>query len=371
MRNGAPIRVVWLLKELAVGGAERLLLELHGHLDGQVEFLPVAVSAENRSFQAAFQEAGFHPRFLRARHNADAAWIPRFRRLVTRLDPDVVHLHNPLPGTGGRMATVGSGVPVVYTEHSLWSFYHRLSRWTNAASLWRNDAVIAVSQAVRDSILASPFGRLVRDRLFVVPNGIDVEAVRQDAERLSTPHPGGGRPLYGTVGHLNHKKGIDVLLRAAPLVQEQVPEALGVVVGTGEQAAELDEMRRRWESPVELLGLRHDARGIMSQLDVFVIPSRVEGLPLALLEAMSLGRPIVATAVGGVPGVLTDGVDALLVPTERPDLLAAQIVRLLKDRRLAASLGEGARRRVEAFSSSETARRYADTYRWVLAKRAR
>jgi L-malate glycosyltransferase len=369
-----PVRVLWVLKELAIGGAERLLLEMSPSLEGKVEFHPVAVSAEPRTLEEAYRLAGFRPVILGARSHADVGWVPALRQLTKRISPDVVHLHNPLPGAGGRLATIGLTVPVLYTEHNLWRRYHLLSRWANALTLWRNDAVVAVSSAVRDSILSSWLGRRVSQRLLVVPNGIAVTRVREDAIRQTAGLPGiAARPAYGAVGHLRFWKGVDVLLEASKMIQRDMPDARGYVVGVGEDARELERVQARLgANSVQFLGLRQDARALIARLDVFVVPSRAEGLPLALLEAMALGRPIVATKVGGIPNVLTHERDALLVSPGDPVALAGGVVRLLRDRELAGLLGERAREVVEKrFAVERTAKQYMGIYEWVLRSRER
>jgi glycosyltransferase involved in cell wall biosynthesis len=366
-----PIRVLWLLKEFAPGGAERLLLEIQKPLEGLVEFHPGAVTNEPRSLEGVLVAAGFEPVFLGARAEPDLSWLPRLRSLVRTLDPDLVHLHLPYPGAMGRLGMVGLDLPIVYTEHSLWNAYHPLTRWVNALTYARNDAVIAVSQKVAATILSSRWGRAIKDRLFVVANGIDTGRVRREADLTkSVPgiEPG---PGYGVVGHLRVRKGIDILLRAAPLIRAAVPQARGYVVGVGEEAAALRNLKLQLAAEsVSFLGLRPDARAIIQRMDVFVVPSRVEGLPIALLEAMALGRPIVATSVGGIPSVLSHGADALLVPPESPEALASAIIRLLREPELGERLGKSAQATVQdRFSSEATSRRHLQIYRWVLGKR--
>jgi glycosyltransferase involved in cell wall biosynthesis len=163
---------------------------------------------------------------------------------------------------------------------------------------------------------------------------------------------------------------VDVLLRASLLVRDALPAATGYVVGTGEDAAHLDGERQALNAPVQFLGTRHDARGLADAFDVFVLPSRVEGLPVALLEAMALGKPIVATPAGGVPEVLVDGESGLLVDIGDEVGLAAAVVTLLKDPDLGRRLGARARQVVqERFSAQTMAQSYLDVYRAVLGEK--
>jgi glycosyltransferase involved in cell wall biosynthesis len=363
--------VLWVMKELAIGGAERLLLEIGPALEGIVEFVPATVLDEPRTYEDAYRAAGFDVRTLGVTHPLDLRWMFRIRGLADELSPDLVHLHLPYVGALGRVALQGKGRPIVYTEHSLWSDYHPVNRFANALTFGMNQAVIAVSNSVQDEILASRVGARLGGRLSVVRNGIAVEEVERGAHSQSQLwiEPVVTHPAYGTVGHLRHNKGVDVLLRASLLVREELPAATGYVVGTGEDAARLDGERQALNAPVRFLGTRHDARALADVFDVFVLPSRVEGLPIALLEAMALGKPIVATRAGGIPEVLTDGESGLLVDIGDEVGLAAAIVTLLKDPDLGRSLGARAREVVQdRFSAQTMALSYLDVYRAVLGE---
>jgi glycosyltransferase involved in cell wall biosynthesis len=357
--------VLWVFKELALGGAERLLLEIQPHLE-EIEFIPVAVTAGDRSLEPLLRSAGFSPTVLESRHQADLRWMGRLRRIVRGHRPDLVHLHNPYPAAGGRLALLGTDVPVVYTEHSVWPRYHLWSRWANALTLSLSDRIIAVSDAVRASMLRSPLGRRSQRKIEVIPNGINIDRVISDAQSENRPST---QPTYGCIGHLRSAKGIDVFLQAARTIQDAIPGAQGIVVGDGEDRdALMAQQATLGADSVSFVGVRQDAREILAGLDVFVIASRYEGLPLALLEAMSLERPIVATKVGAIPDVLTDRRDALLVAPEDPLALAAAVERLLTDRKLATRLGRSAADTVRArFGADTTARGYERIYREVTA----
>lgn len=366
------VKVLWVMKELAVGGAERLLLEIAPALAGVVEFLPAVVFDEPRTYEEAYGAAGFNNvRTLGVRNPLDLRWMARIRTMADELSPDLVHLHLPYVGALGRIALRNKGGPIVYTEHSLWSMYRPISRRANALTFAGNQAVIAVSGAVQDEILASRAGRRISDRLRVVYNGISLDETERQAKTQSQTwaEPIVKHPAYGTVGHLRFSKGVDVLLRASVLVREHLPTATGYVVGDGEDAARLDGQRRALNAPVHFLGTRQDARGLLDAFDVFTLTSRVEGLPIALLEAMALGKPIVATRAGGVPEALANGESGLLVDIGDEVGLAAGIVTLLKDRDLGRRLGARARQVVqERFSASAMAQSYLDVYRAVLGE---
>jgi glycosyltransferase involved in cell wall biosynthesis len=366
------ITVLWVMKELAIGGAERLLLEIAPALSGAVEFFPVVVFDDPRTYEDAYGAAGFKPRTLDASGPFDLRWMRRIRVLAEELGPDVVHLHLPYVGALGRIALRGGGRPIVYTEHNLWSSYRPLTRLANAMSFGMNQAVIAVSGAVQREIFASLAGRRAADRVRVVQNGVSVDEVRREANAQSHSWVKSvvTHPAYGTVSHLRLSKGVDVLIRASLRVRSELPTAMGYVVGTGEDTRRLDGERRALNAPIQLLGTRNDARGLMDAFDVFVLPSRVEGLPVALLEAMALGKPIVATPAGGVSEALTNGESGLIVDIGDEVGLADAIVTLLKDPDLGRCLGARAREVVQLGFSAETmAQSYLDVYRTVLGEK--
>jgi glycosyltransferase involved in cell wall biosynthesis len=308
-------------------------------LDG-IEVVPVATHASPTDLVPALREAGLVPMSLDARSSVDLRWATTLRRLVRRVRPDLVHVHAPLPAVGARLALRGMGRPLVYTEHNLWEAYRLPTRIANALTMPADAATIAVSDAVRASMRRSALGRRLSGRVDVVRNGIDIRrVVTHAAEPLREPL---GGVTFGTVANLRYPKGVDVLIRAAALVQRERPEAVCVVVGRGAERAGLVELAARCGADVRLLGLRPDARAIIRNLDVFALPSRIEGLPVALLEAMALCRPIVATAVGGTPEVIDDGETGVLVPAEDPDALATSILALLGDADARKRLGEAA-----------------------------
>jgi glycosyltransferase involved in cell wall biosynthesis len=359
-------RVAWVVKAWETGGAERMLLDLHPHLRDHVDIVAYAAHATPDDLMPALRAAGIEPRVV-----GGAAWPGQLRRIVGQEQIDVVHTHGPYAGAFGRAGLLGSKVAVVHTEHSVWSSHRRPTRVLNELTYRRNDAVAAVSNEVAAEIRASHVGRALGARLCVVRNGIDVDIVRADAANDGNLPVDLRTPSYACVGHLRHRKGTDVLLDAAPLIASAIAEVRGFVVGDGEDAAALHDHRRRvGAESVTLLGRRDDARALTARADVFVIPSRVEGMPLALLEAMALARPIVATAVGSIPDLLTSEHDALLVPPENPRALADAVIQLLEDPLRAKTLGQNALRVVEReASAATTAATYLNLYGSAVTER--
>jgi glycosyltransferase involved in cell wall biosynthesis len=358
------MRVLWLLKNFGMGGAERVLLELSPHM-GSTEFVAVAVHLGGGEMLRPLEEAGVAPRVL-VQSPLDPRWVSRLRHVARRERVDLIHAHLPVPGTGARLAGLGSGIPIVYTEHSTWEAFHPLTRWANALTYGLNDAVIAVSQTVEQSIIRSRLGRRQLDRITTIMNGIDAAQVVADGNHPVADVPAGS---YGSViGWVRPDKGADVLIEAAASIRREFPDRTCVLIGEGGVASVRQQARSLGlQTVVSFLGRRMDARAVMAHLEVVVIPSRREGLPLVLLEAMALGRPVVAAAVGGIPEVIRDGVNGLLVPPEDPAAIAEAVARLLRDPALRARLGGSAAEAVEGkWNVRTTARSYDLLYRQVL-----
>jgi glycosyltransferase involved in cell wall biosynthesis len=177
-------------------------------------------------------------------------------------------------------------------------------------------------------------------------------------------------PVIGTVGRLHRQKGHTVLIDAAALVARDFPAARFVIIGEGEERAALERkagivgVAQRFE----MTGASHDVPFRLASMDLFVLPSLWEGLPLTLLEAMAVGVPVVATSVDGVAEVIEDGEDGLLVPPGDSSALAAAIVRLLRDPQHAHEMGSRAMEKVKIdFGVDRMVRQTEEVYRRALA----
>jgi glycosyltransferase involved in cell wall biosynthesis len=233
--------------------------------------------------------------------------------------------------------------------------------------------VQVADRVVVNADMLRPQGR-ARDRTDVIPSGVDTDrftaagALADAKAALGLPP---GAPVIGTVGRLEPRKGTATLVQAlAALRRDGRHDATVVVVGDGPLRADLAaEGERLGIAPhLRLLGDRADVRDVLAALDVFVLPSRTEGMSNALLEAMAMARPVVATAVGGTPEVVADGASGLLVPADDPAAMARAIARLLDDAALGRKLGTAARQTVEArYGARSMVRRLEAVYAAVAS----
>jgi glycosyltransferase involved in cell wall biosynthesis len=236
-------------------------------------------------------------------------------------------------------------------------------------SAGRSEIHLAVSTAVHESLPAR-----IRARSRVLRYGIDTAAVRRAGEHRAEERRrlgiADGETLIGTVANLRATKGYPDLLVAARAVLDAEPSARFVAVGRGplEQELRARHAQLGLGPRFQFLGFRPDAHAVMSAFDVFCLPSHFEGLPIALMEALALGLPVVSTRVGGVAELVVEGKDALLVPASQPARLAETLVGLVRDPKRRAAMAEHARARSDAFDAPRSIRAVEDVYREIAGR---
>jgi glycosyltransferase involved in cell wall biosynthesis len=368
-------RILILTRTTALGGAERLLANALPYLDRERFDYRLVALDEGGPLARACREAGLPFHALPWPSPLDPRNALALRRLLVSERIDLVHAHLPLTGALARVACRGLGVRVVYTEHNVQSRYRTPSRWLNAATYGWQEHVVAVSEGVRASA-EERIGRAARERTLVIPNGVDFELL--DREAAEQPGPGlPRRPRSAVVvlvpASLAWRKGQDVLLDALERLRDRTfPPLVVWLAGDGPDGPALAArvVAGPLAGSVHLLGRRDDVFALMRLADVVALPSRYEGHPLALLEALALARPVVAARVGGVPEIVADGVSGLLVPPEDSVALAAALDRLRRDPALRRRLGEaGARDARRRFDVRRTVAALEDVYTRCLSTR--
>ena len=287
--------------------------------------------------------------------------VTRLRALVRDVGATIVHAHLPTTGIAARLA---GAAPVIYTEHNLAGSYRLPVRVANRLTYGRNSAVIAVSPAVAASLAGYPGPGPV-----VVPNGVSVSVSDEDIIRVREELDLRERKLVVQVGNIRPGKGHATLARAACLLRAGDQSPVVVSVGAERSPGELGRVLGDVDaSGVRFVGRRDDALAFLAAADVVVNPSDVEGLPLAVLEAMALARPVVATAVGGVADLIRDGDTGKLVGPGDSRALADAVTELLVDPEGASRLGTRARELIEdEYRLDKMVSRVENVYREVLS----
>jgi glycosyltransferase involved in cell wall biosynthesis len=373
-RQKSPIRVLWLTKGLGPGGAERLLVSFAAFADRERFDLRAAYLLPWKSHLVAqLAELEVPAVCLDSPREVDVRWAQRLRGLVRAARIEVVHVHSPMVAALARPAL--RTLPrrdrpaLMGTEHNVWSSHHTVTRWANRLTLPLEGATVAVSDEVR----ASMPPRLAR-RAEVVIHGVDVDAIasrrtERDAARAELGVPP-DHLLVATVANLRSNKDYPTMLAAARRLTDAGQSVHFVSVGQGPLAEQLETERDELglEERFRFLGYRDDPIRVLVAADVFCLSSRFEGLPIALLEAMAAGLPVVATRVGGVPAVITDGREGRLVPPGDASALASAVAELA-DPGLRSHCAEAASQRVQAFGIDRAVQRQQELYERLANRR--
>lgn len=351
-------RVVHVVVAGEVGGAERMLVDLASGSEGH----SIALFTPSERLRALFVDARLDiddrgpvrehaaATLLRSLGPLDVAWLAK---IIARRGARIVHLHTFGSQVLGTRAALRAGARVVRTEHSTrvyddpscWPF----SRW----SLRRADAVCCISAHVeRVAVAKAPWAAA---KMRVIPNGVDFTRFEPRAPRAPSL-----RTRFVMVGRLEPRKGVDIALAALA----EVPTAELVVVGDGESRAKLEARARSLgvSARARFVGFAEDVRSAIADADVMLSSARKEGLGIALIEAMALGRPVVALAVGGVPEVVAEGT-GWLAAAPTADALATVMRAACADPQERKRRGERARAHVlERFSLPQMIEAYDRTY---------
>jgi glycosyltransferase involved in cell wall biosynthesis len=372
-------RVLHLITRLPFGGAERLLVDIVRRLDaGRFESLVCCIQAKGEL--AAELEAGGTRVLCLERMRSrrfDFAAVRDLARLMRAERISLVHSHLYHANLYGRLAAALARVPAIATVHNIYarSKLHRrlLNRWLARIST----RVVAVSDEVRRDLLE--VDGLQTEKVVTVHNGIDLQRVAtplsREAARVRLDVPFDAL-LVGCLGRLEEQKGHTFLLQAfAQLASQPGPAAPLhlVLAGDGRRRKDLEAQAAALgiASRTRFLGARRDVAEVLRALDIYAMPSLWEGLPLALLEAMAAGVPVVASDVGGVAEVLGGGEWGLLVPPGDAGALGAALGRLAGEPGLRARLASTARQRVAARYGVDTmVARLAALYEDALRGRA-
>ena len=359
-----PLRIALMIECDGPGGAELMMLELAKELRARGHVvLPVGLSAGTGWLGARFVAAGFEPASFELRSPLDLQAVRALTTILHDFRADVVHSHEFTMAIYGAAAAKRAGARHVITMHgglyyaAVWRRRAAL-RWATRRSAALVGVSVATAQALKDIL------GINGSKLHVVPNGIPMRTGARGKLR-SELGLAPGELLIVSVGNLYPVKGHAVLIDALAKLRDRRGWRLAIA-GRGEE-----ESRLRAQAAtagvgdrVHLLGFRDDIADILAAGDLFTMPSLSEGLPLALVEAMSFGLPVVVTRVGGVPEVVTDGVEGFLVPPSDPGALASALGALLDDAPRRQQMGDAARTRaLRDYALSTMADRYERLYR--------
>lgn len=366
MTSKDKVNVLFIIKPERAAGAEMVLLEAAARLDRERFRVFAGLLTPDR-------ENLIPPHLTSINFNLPGlngwVWLRFFLHLcwvLGRYRIQIIHTNSYVPGNYARLAAALLRVPVIIDHwHGFTPFNRKrrfICRWLGRVT----DLSLAVSQGVRDYLIEQC--TLDPARVRVVANGVDLERLRLHRPRTEVRRELGlasEARVVGLVARLDHwgKGHKEFFTALADLPDRDRVEAL--IIGGGRREGEMRQLAEEMglAGRVHFLGQRNDIPDLLAALDIFALPSHSEGVSLALLEAMAAGLPVIATAVGGLPEVVTDGVNGLLIPPKNPEALVQALARLLAEPALAKNLGDNARRHVaENFSLDRLGREINEIY---------
>jgi glycosyltransferase involved in cell wall biosynthesis len=362
-------RVLQITSELGIGGLERVVETLARTMDpGRFEPAVVCLR-ELGPFAPRLEALGIPVHLIRADpRRTDRLAFLTLARIIREWRPDVVHTHNTEPLLDGALASLFARVPtLVHTDHAR-AFPDRW-RYMLAERIAAIKAYRIVGVSDDSTANLRRFLRIPEHKLATVENGVDAAPFLSAPDRATARRSLGcepDAPVIGLAARLEDQKGIGFLLEAMPAVLRAHPGCRVLIAGVGSRGEALRAQATHLglDGRVRFLGEWHEVPTLLRALDLFVIPSVWEGLPMALLESMAARCPVISTSVGGIPGVLVHDTSGWLVPPREVAPLAEGIIHLLADAPSRWRLADAAFSTFEQrYSAATMTRRYEALYR--------
>lgn len=362
-----PVRVLHIVPDLGVGGLPRVVETLCTATDRERFDVGVLCLEYVGALGESLRERGFHVDIVPNAHHPDRLAPFKVTGYLLRRRVDVVHTHNTQAFLEGLPGALVARVPVrIHTDHARKYPDHQKLILAERIMARFATRIVAVSDTTAQDL--QRYQKIPASRISIIANGVEGQQfsrplnVAAKRRELGIPPEG---PVVGLSARLVEEKGITYLLQAMPRLLQRFPDLHVLIAGEGQLMDSLIAEARRLgvAGQVHFLGLRRDIPDLLRALDIFLLPSVSEGLPMALLEAMAAGLPLIATEVGGVATAVCHGVNGLLIPPANPNAISSAVETLLTDRERLRAFG-GASRRLfaERFSAEAMARAYETLY---------
>ncbi len=362
--RGAPLRVTHLVKGLGPGGAERLVLNQLQTSAGGVEYSVLRLIPEKDHLVADIEQTGAATALV----PGGRLWPLRLRSALAELRPDIVHAHSPVMAAAVRtlVRTGAVTAKVVTTEHNRWPRHHQFTRLANRLTAPFDDARIAVSQDVLETM-----DQRLHSSTTVLDHGVPIASLAAMASERARYRAELGvdeqNIVVGIVANFRPEKAYEVFLDAAQSALRDQPNLRFVVVGQGPGEADFRFRVRslELEKTVSVLGYRKDATAVMSAFDIFTLTSRHEGKPVSIMEALAMRLPIVATRAGGIPEAVDHERNGILCSIGDAQALASAYVRLARDQALRNSMAVASGESASRFDASRSTRSIESRYQGI------
>jgi glycosyltransferase involved in cell wall biosynthesis len=376
------MKVLQLISSSGYYGAEAVVVNLSRGLTALGTASTVGVFQNSGSLNPEVADVatqkGLSVELISCRGRADWSTVRGIADLARRVKVDCIHTHGYKAHVYGYLASKSHSTPLVSTCHGYYSRFtgkgrsrladlrQRLYTTVDLVMLRRSDQVVATSEMLAKSLLSAG---IAQEKLTVIGNGIELEAFS-----CASPSADLGRLkrqglAIGLVARLIEGKGHSDLLQASKGILAEYPDTLVFLIGEGPLRGPLEALARELgiDRSVIFVGKRRDMANVYAALDMVVLPSLFEGMPMVILEALAARKPVIATRVGAVPDVIRDGGTGLLIEPGDPVELQRAIKRLIEDAGLRRSLAENGHERVKAhFSAASMAGNYQRVYESAL-----
>ena len=367
------LRVLQLGSPTGLYGAERWILALIKYLNPALVETIVGVIYDDPSLEAPLlkeaERLGFETVRIEAFGRFNFQAVKKLRAYLREKEIHILHTHAYKQDLVGWLATRGLPTKIISTPHG-WSkepdpkllVYEALNRLV----FYGFERVVPLSKELYQGLLRLPG---LKSRLLLIENAVDLEEIKsvQEIPEEVKKVREKGYFVLGYIGQLIHRKGLDILLKA--LTAKSLEKTYLFVVGDGPLRKSLKEKTRELGlgGRVSFTGFRPDRLAFLRGFDAFILPSRLEGIPRCLMEAMGMGKTVIASAIEGIKDLIpSDGEGGLLFPPEDHQALAEKIRKILKDERLRLNLGQKAREIIsKRFSAARMARDYEALYQEV------
>jgi len=341
------INIVHVVPDIGIGGLSKVVVDISRNIDKNKYNVSVyAIRKCEEEFTQYLIKAGInvtHGQEMNQKYGY-AAFVD-IGNYLRRVKADIVHTHNTGAFIDGTMGAIIARVPIrIHTDHA--RLYPDKRRYLLAEKIlsYFVKKIVAVSEHTKNDLMK--YQKISENKILVIPNGIDLGETENIDKENKKRELGisNGAHIIGLGVRLEEQKGIKYLIRAMPCILKNVPGTVCLVAGEGSKRKDLENeaLKLGISDSVIFIGVRRDMMEIVQVMDVYVLPSIWEGLPLVILEAMAMKKPIVATAVGGTPTAIKDGETGKLVVPENEAALSEAIIMLLRDKKRARQLGENA-----------------------------
>lgn len=349
-------KILHIIETTGPGGAENVLINLATKLDNN-RFCSIVCLKGYGWLKDQLEEQRVETFVIKEKGAFDFNFLLKLWLLVRREKISLIHAHEFLMNFYSSIVGTMSSLPVVTTVHGRYYYWEKARRRMAMRFSAKHSQMVTVSREL-SGFLEEKVGIPSRS-LRTIYNGISVGIYshkRDNISKMTLPGMSSKTKIVGTVGNLYPVKGQIHLLRAIPLILQECPDVIFLFAGRGqlEETLKSEAADLGIRDHVRFLGFVSDVPGLLNVLDVFTLPSLVECFPLSVLEAMAHAVPPVVTDVGGNREIIKEGETGYIVPPANPKALAENIIRLLKDKELAKSMGERASEEVQRKFSLET-----------------